>query len=91
MKAHMFILNFIIGLVIVVAGVAAIRFNYQLVNAFGRNNIFERKLGPGSTYPAFLVGGVLVIIGGFLVMFSLHDTILDIVLGPLIDVFSPDN
>lgn len=84
---YMFIANFMIGLIIIVLGVAGLRFNYQLVKTFGRNNVFERKLGSGSTYPVFQLFAILVIFAGFLTMFSLHDNILDFIFAPIINVF----
>ncbi len=83
----MFILNFLFGLLLVTAGVVGLKINYQLVNMFGRNNIFERKLGPGMTYPVFQFLAILVILFGTLTMFSLHDNVLDFILSPFIDIF----
>jgi uncharacterized membrane protein SpoIIM required for sporulation len=83
----MLIANFLIGIMIMAAGIVGLKMNYQLVNSFGRNNIFERKLGAGMTYPVFQFLAVLVIIAGFLTMFSLHDNVLRILLSPLINVF----
>ena len=84
----MFIINFILGLCIICAGALGIRFNYQIVNSFGRNNVFERRLGPGSTYPVFQLFAIVTILTGLLVMFGLHTRVLDVLLSPLVNLFS---
>lgn len=84
----MFVINFIFGLIILIIGVIILRMNFQFTNLFGRNNIFERKLGPGSSYLIAKLFALLVMFIGFLVMFSLHDNLLDFLLTPVIDTFS---
>lgn len=83
----MLIANFITGLLIISLGVLGLRFNFKIVNNFGRNNIFERKLGSGSTYMVFQLGAIAVVVAGLLTMFSLHDNILNFIFSPLIDTF----
>ncbi len=78
-----FFLNFIFGILIVCIGAAGIKFNHKIVNTFGRNNWFERKLGPGTTYPLFQLLSILVIFFGFMMMISLHDNLLEFLLTPL--------
>ena len=84
----MFIVNFILGLLIVAAGAAAVKFNGPIVHMFGRNNIFERKIGQGATFMVFNLLAILVILFGFLTMISLQDEVADIFLSPLQNVFS---
>jgi hypothetical protein len=79
----MFIVNFILGLIIVIVGVIMLKMNFQVTNLFGRNNVFERRLGSGSTYFVLKVVALLVIFFGFLMMFSLHDNLLNLLLTPL--------
>lgn len=79
----MFILNFFLGALIVFGGIMILKYNYQVVNVFGRNNVFERRLGAGSSYPMFKLIGVLIIVGGLLTMASLHDNVLWFLLSPI--------
>ncbi len=83
----MYIANFFLGLIVVALGATGIRFNHQIVNAFGRNNIFERKLGPGSTYAVYQLFAILVIIFGFLMMTSFHDNLLSWMFSPVTNIF----
>ena len=87
----MLITNFFFGLLVVAAGVLGIKFNFKLVNLFGRNNIFEQKLGAGTTYPMFQLFAILTILFGILLMFSLHDNVLNFILAPLIELLGGDS
>jgi len=84
----MFIVNFFVGLLIVGAGVLMIVKNYQLTNLFGRNNIFERKLGSGSTFMMMKLLGLFVVFLGFLMTFSLHDNFFEWIMSPFVGAFS---
>lgn len=85
----MFIVNFVFGLIIVAAGAAGIKYNGPIVHMFGTNNIFERKLGQGMTFVIFQLLAFLVILFGFLMMFSLHDDVLTVIFSPLRDLLNP--
>ena len=84
----MFIVNFILGILIVAAGAAGIKYNGPIVHMFGQNNIFERKLGQGATFLVFQLLAILVILFGFFTMISLHDDIMGFFFAPLIGLFS---
>ena len=83
----MFVVNFVLGLMIVIAGVVAVKMNFRIVQLFSRDNVFERKLGPGSTYLVFQLVAILAILFGGLMMFSLHDNILEFLLRPFTQAF----
>ncbi len=83
-----FIGNFIFGLIIAGIGIAAIKYNYQIVNTMGRLNWLENKLGPGTTYLAYQVFAVLTILFGFTMMISLHDNLLEFLLRPLTNLLN---
>ena len=83
----MFIINFIFGIVVVGLGLAGIKYNGPIVHMFGQNNWFERKLGQGATFLIYQFLAILVILFGFLMMFSFHDDVLDIIFSPLRDLF----
>ena len=80
----MFVTNAIFGIILIAIGVVGLKFNFQIVSAFGRNNIFEQYLGPGTTYPVFKLVALLVSIFGLFMTFSLHDNVINILFGPLI-------
>lgn len=54
------ILVLIIGLL---AGVACMRYNYQLTRLFGYNDYAERFLGDAGTYSMWRILGVVIILG----------------------------
>jgi tetrahydromethanopterin S-methyltransferase subunit C len=83
----MIVANFFIGLVFVAIGVAMLHFNFQLTNSFSKNNVFERKLGAGSSYLVFQVVAILVVVWGTLQTFSLHDNLTSWALSPVRDFF----
>ena len=84
----MFVTNMIVGLLLCGVGAIALQMNYRLTNLFGRNNVFERKLGPGSTYFVFQVLAVGLTIFGALMTVSLHDNVLRLIFSPLSSIFS---
>lgn len=82
----MLIGQFFIGLLFIIAGVLALKFNYRLTNSFSKNNIFEQKLGSGSTYLVFQIASVGAILWGIITMFGLGDNVLNFLLDPLLDI-----
>ncbi len=58
------------------------------MHMFGQNNIFERKIGQGSTFLVFQLLAILVILFGFTVMISLHDELLSFLFAPITGLFS---
>lgn len=81
------VLNFIVGILIVTVGALGVRYNQQIVEAFGQANWFERKMGQGATFPVFMAFAFLIILFGFFTMVSLHDNILRIIFAPVIVLF----
>jgi len=86
----MFSLSHILwGIVAIVTGVVAIKFNYQLVGFTGRQDWIESKLGSGSTYFAFKMLAVLMIVFGILYSFGLLEPVARVLFSPLTDAMSP--
>lgn len=85
---NMFVVNFFFGMFIVAIGAAGIKYNGPIVHMFGQNNWFERKIGRGTTFLVYQLLAILVIIFGFLMMFSYHDNVMSILLSPLTELFS---
>lgn len=54
-----FLVSFALGLIIV-------RYNKYVVDAAGKSQWAEQKLGPGGTYTAWKIFGIVIIIFGFL-------------------------
>lgn len=86
----MFSLNHILwGIVAIVIGVTAIKFNYQLVGFTGRQDWIESKLGSGSTYFAFKLLAILFIAFGILYATGLWEPVGRVLFSPLTDALSP--
>lgn len=81
--------HLVVGLLAVGMGVAALRYNYQLVGFTGHIGAVERYMGYGSTYLFMKLLAVLVCIGGFLYAFGLLTPIMGWLLSPLAAFFHP--
>lgn len=65
------------------AGVWILMNRYKVTNMFPRDNIFERKLGGGSTYPVVAVGALLLCILGFTSIVGIGDEFLRFITSPI--------
>ncbi len=83
----MILTNIFFGILIIAAGVFALKYNYQLVNSFGNDNWFEQHLGAGSTYGVVKIFSVLLILFGLLKIFGLDDDITRFIFSPLSGIF----
>ena len=81
----MFIANFFVGTIIVIVGVLMVKYNAKVTHLFPKSSFLERRVGQGATFGLFYVVAFLAIIFGFLMMFSLHDNVLDAIFGPIVD------
>ena len=79
----MSILSFIIGLLMIGGGVAALKYNYQLTNNFGSFGSLESIFGTGNEYAIFKLLAIVLIIAGFITMFGLYDETINFLLSPL--------
>ena len=72
------------GLIAIALGVAILKYNFALVNNFtGRLDFIEAKLGAGSTYLAYKLLALLLVLGGILHISGLLDNLLLWILAPL--------
>lgn len=79
------ITSFLLGLLAVGIGVITLKFNYQLVGITGHAGWIESRLGAGTTYFAYKMFSILLIIGGILYAFGLFDDLLYWALSPIAD------
>ncbi|MBX4188036.1 MAG: hypothetical protein KW793_02780 [Candidatus Doudnabacteria bacterium] len=78
-------MKFVWGIIWVVVGILIMRYNFQLVNIFGKMGWAESYLsgGFGGTYLMYKLIGLLVVILALFYMFGSMETIV----GPLLPVF----
>jgi hypothetical protein len=82
--------HLLLGLVAVVLGAVALKYNYQLVGFTGHIEFVERYLGYGSTYAFVKMMSVVVILGGLMYMFGLFTPVFGWLLSPLARFFHPE-
>ena len=81
----------IIGLLIIGAGIAALKFNYQVTNSFGSSGLLSKYFGGGNEYAMVKILSIVAIFIGFLMLFGLGDNVLDFILSPLRSVLQAGN
>jgi len=64
------VLKIIIALVGVIAGIACMRYNYQITQLFGYNDLAERYLRAGGTYSMWRLLGLILVIISVIYVFS---------------------
>jgi hypothetical protein len=79
--------HLIYGIILIGLGVVGLKYNYQIVNFTGRQDWIESKLGGGSTFLAYKVFALLVVVAGLLLATGLADPILRSLTSPLQGVF----
>ena len=80
--------NILLGLIILIAGVLILRYNYQVSNNLPLS-FAERYLG--SSYTAWKFLGVFIVIAGLTVMFGVADNIIGWLLSPLTNIIGGQN
>jgi hypothetical protein len=83
----MLIQRLIFGAIAVALGTLMLKYNYQLVGFTGRQDWIENKLGSGTTYFAYKVLALLIIIGGLLYASGLYKPVLETLLSPIANLF----
>ncbi len=81
--------NLFIGLGMAVAGVAMVKFTFQLVNMTGAQGWLERYTGSGSTYGVYKIFGVVLAIVGLMVASGLGTNVMEFFFSPLKHLFKP--
>ena len=79
----MIIQQILLGLVAIGLGVAALKYNYQLVNFTGNVGFAERYLGGGGTYAFYKLIAIVMVIGGLLYATGLGEPVLRWLLAPI--------
>ncbi len=75
--------NLLWGALAVGIGMAMLKFNYQLVGFTGRQDWIESKLGQGSTYLAYKLFGIALVLGGLVFALGLSELVFGWLLSPL--------
>ena len=78
-----------IGLIVLVLGIAMVKYSYQVANYTGRQAWIENRLGSGSTYFAYKMFGLLSIFIGVLYATGLSGAFGNWIFSPLSGFFSP--
>lgn len=81
-------MQIVYGIIAIIIGTVMLKFNYQLVNLTGRQDWIESKLGSGTTYLAYKIFAVLVVLIGILVATGLGVPFENWALSPLKHVFN---
>lgn len=81
--SHLFI-----GIIFVVLGVILLRYNFKLVGYTGHQAWIEDHLGYGTTYLAYQVLAIVVLISGLLYATGLGNGVLDWLLTPFTNMLS---
>jgi uncharacterized membrane protein YidH (DUF202 family) len=85
----MSITGILIGLGLLVAGVAFVKYTFAIVNFTGRQDWLEKFTGPGTTYGDYKLLGVLLVILGILTATGFGVDVMNWMLSPLKSVFHP--
>jgi hypothetical protein len=80
--------NFFIGLGIFAAGVALVKYSYQLLRFSGEQEWIERYAGAGSTNGIYKIFGVILVIIGLLVATGFGNNVMSFFFSPLKNIFS---
>lgn len=86
-EAMLSLMHFFYGLLAVGIGTLTLKYNYQLVNLTGRQDWIESKLGSGSTYLAYKLLALLIVIFGILYAIGLDGPVLKALFSPLQGLF----
>jgi hypothetical protein len=79
--------HFFLGLFFIVIGVIMVKYNFKLVGLTGRQDWIENVLGSGTTYLAFQVFAVGLVILGIVLATGLGGNLGHIILDPLKSLF----
>ena len=80
--AHLFY-----GIIAVAIGTLLLKYNYQLVGFTGRQDWIEDHLGSGTTYLAYKLFAIVIVLGGVAYATGLGDPVMRTLLSPLKSFF----
>lgn len=78
---------FIYGFIAIVIGTLFVMYSYQIAGFTGRQDWIEKYLGAGSTYGAYKIFGIVIVLGGILGATGLLHGAATWLLSPLHSVF----
>jgi len=79
----------LIGLAMMVGGIAMIKYTFQLANITGSQDWIERFTGSGTTYGIYKLFGVFIVIVGVLFATGFGNNVIAFIFSPLKSVFRP--
>jgi len=79
--------NFLLGIFLTVAGVVMVKYNFKLVGLTGRQDWIENVLGDGTTYMAFQVFAVALVLLGIALATGLGNNLGHLILDPIKSFF----
>jgi hypothetical protein len=77
----------IFGILAIIFGILGLKYNYQIVNFTGRQDWIEDKLGGGTTFVAYKLFAILLVLVGILAATGLINPLLNGILSPLKHTF----
>lgn len=80
--------HFLLGLFLIACGVVMVKYNFKLVGITGRQDWIESKLGSGSTYLAYQIFAVTLVLIGIALISGLSDNLFNTLLSPFKGLFS---
>jgi TRAP-type C4-dicarboxylate transport system permease small subunit len=83
--------HFLIGLLLIACGVVMVKYNFKLVGITGRQDWIEDKLGSGTTYLAYQIFAVALVLIGLAMVSGLSNNLFNTLLSPLKGLFSGVN
>lgn len=81
-------MQIVYGILAIITGTVMLKFNYQLVGLTGRQDWIESKLGSGTTYLAYKLLAIFIVIAGILVATGLGTPFFTWLLSPLRNFFN---
>jgi uncharacterized membrane protein YidH (DUF202 family) len=79
--------SILLGLALVVAGIAFVKFTFQITNFTGRQDWIESIAGSGQTYGVYKLLGVALVLLGLLIATGFGINVLNWVFSPLRALF----
>lgn len=82
----MLLKQILIGVILILIGAVSLKFNYQLVGLV-RLRWLESKMGPGSSYLAYKIFSVLLVLAGVILISGQGSTVFGWILSPIRHIF----
>jgi hypothetical protein len=79
----------LIGLPMVAAGIAFVKFSFQISNFTGAQEWIERYVGAGMTNGVYKLFGVALVVLGIFIATGFGSNVMNFLFSPLLHVFAP--